>query len=254
MRLLLSLLLFVLSALPFVMGRSASGEEVVAALSQNRISITANFDGSEIIVFGAIKRETPIPTESPLDVIVTVAGPEQVETIRRKARRYGIWVNVEAHVLGHVPTFYSVVTSRPMIDSLPRLTDALWEITADQRILPGLRGTDERDALLRIRQDAGMYRTREGEVDLIEETLFRTSVALPANLTEGDYTTRIFLLREGEVIDSYGTEIFVRKVGIERWLFNLAHSNGFLYGILAVFVAVIFGWAASETFRLIRRR
>ena len=50
-------------------------EEVVAGLSQNRISITTNFDGSEILIFGAVKRESPIPDDAPLEVIITVAGP-----------------------------------------------------------------------------------------------------------------------------------------------------------------------------------
>ena len=36
-------------------------EEIVADLSQDRISISTNFDGTEILVFGAIKREAPQP-------------------------------------------------------------------------------------------------------------------------------------------------------------------------------------------------
>ena len=36
-------------------------EGVVLGLSQNRVAITANFDGSEILVFGAVKREEAIP-------------------------------------------------------------------------------------------------------------------------------------------------------------------------------------------------
>ena len=52
---------------------SAVGEEVVAGLSQNRISITANFDGSEIFVFGAVKRQAPPPEDAePLQVVITV--------------------------------------------------------------------------------------------------------------------------------------------------------------------------------------
>ena len=40
---------------------AAEQESVVSMLSQNRISITANFDGSEVFVFGAVKREAPAP-------------------------------------------------------------------------------------------------------------------------------------------------------------------------------------------------
>ena len=40
-------------------------EEVVLGLSQDRVAITANFDGSEILIFGAVKREAPIPQDDP---------------------------------------------------------------------------------------------------------------------------------------------------------------------------------------------
>lgn len=232
---------------------TAQAETVVAALSQTRVSVNANFDGSEILVFGAIKRETAIPENSPLDVIISVSGPEKVETIRRKDRRFGIWINVEAQVIGHTPTFYTVASTRPLQDILPPLTDSLWKITADKRILPGLRGLPAREALIRLRTDNDLYRTREGEVSLIEDTLFDTSIALPSNIVEGTYTTRIYLVRDGEVIDSYGTSINVQKVGIERWLYNLAYDNALIYGLMALAIAGISGWGASEAFRLLRR-
>ncbi len=53
----------------------AEGERIVAGLSQNRVAITANFDGSEILIYGAVKRDAPAPKGSQLDVIVTVEGP-----------------------------------------------------------------------------------------------------------------------------------------------------------------------------------
>ncbi|GAA3863196.1 TIGR02186 family protein [Celeribacter arenosi] len=243
------LLAFLLLLLPL----PVAGEDIVAALSQSRISITANFDGSEILVFGAIKRDAPVSGDAPLDVIITVAGPEQVEVLRRKDRRLGIWVNVEARVIGHTPTFYTVAATRPLGDVLPNLTDTLWKISAEKRILPAMRGLAAREALLRIRRAEGVYATDGTAVDLIEDTLFRSSIALPANLVEGAYTTRIFLVRDGRVIDSYGTSINVQKVGIERWLYRLAYDHAFIYGLLALFIAVVFGWGASEAFRLLRR-
>ncbi|NIY80520.1 hypothetical protein HCZ23_13725 [Celeribacter sp. HF31] len=247
MRRLIALLAF------FFLPLNAQAEQVVAALSQTRVSVNANFDGSEILVFGAIKREAAIPENSPLDVIITVSGPEHVETIRRKDRRFGIWINVEAQVIGHTPTFYTVASTRALHDILPPLTDSLWKITADKRILPGMRGLPAREALIRLRENDDLYRTREGEVSLIEDTLFDTSIALPSNIVEGTYTTRIFLIRDGEVIDSYGTSINVQKVGIERWLYNLAYQNALIYGVMALAIAGIFGWGASQVFRLIRR-
>ena len=34
-------------------------------------------------------------------------------------------------------------------------------------------------------------------MELTDDTLFRADVMLPANLTEGDYKVRMFLLRDG---------------------------------------------------------
>jgi hypothetical protein len=45
----------------------ARAETMVAGLSQNRVSITANFDGSEILVFAAVAREAPVPEGDPLE-------------------------------------------------------------------------------------------------------------------------------------------------------------------------------------------
>lgn len=49
MRLVLALLILI--ALP------ARAGEIVGALSQNRVSLTANYSGSEILIFGAIRHD-----------------------------------------------------------------------------------------------------------------------------------------------------------------------------------------------------
>ncbi|MEL6683215.1 MAG: TIGR02186 family protein, partial [Pseudomonadota bacterium] len=55
------------------------------------------------------------------------------------------------------------------------------------------------------------------------------------------------------VIDEYITMIPVRKVGLERWLYNLAHENAFLYGLMSLAIAIAAGWGASAAFSLLRR-
>ena len=85
-----------------------------------------------------------------------------------------------------------------------------------------------------------------------EETLFRASVKLPANLTEGDYITRFFLTRGGEVIDIHQSVIDVRKVGLEAFLFNLSRQQPLIYGVMSLTIAIFAGWLASAIFRWIR--
>ena len=89
-------------------------ESVVAGLSSDSVAITASFDGSDILIYGAIKRETPIPDTGPLDVIVTVEGPARAVTVRHKERRFGIWVNTGRVSVASAPNFYVVATTRPL--------------------------------------------------------------------------------------------------------------------------------------------
>ena len=109
------------------------------------------------------------------------------------------------------------------------------------------------EALQRIRLTDDTYRIAENSVQLVEETLFRTDVILPANLTEGNYRVRMFLLRAGKVVDTQERLIGVRKAGLERFLFNLAHERPFLYGVISLVMAAVAGWAASAAFAFMRR-
>jgi hypothetical protein len=55
------------------------------------------------------------------------------------------------------------------------------------------------------------------------------------------------------VIDTYMTTIPVNKVGLERWLYNLAHEQAFIYGLLSLAIAIGAGWLASAVFTMLRR-
>ena len=56
----------------FLSAPVAAQEELVLGLSQDRVRITTNFDGSDLLIFGAVKREAPIdqPTRrSPYTIV-----------------------------------------------------------------------------------------------------------------------------------------------------------------------------------------
>jgi uncharacterized protein (TIGR02186 family) len=244
-----------LALLLLALALPARAEEVVAALSQNRVSIDTNFDGSEILVFGAIKRDTPAP-EGPLHVIVTITGPSEPVVVRRKSRVLGIWVNAEQVEIDRAPAFYAVATTGPWTDVITDTEDLRHRISIGRAIRSvGAEVTDSpnfTEALIRLRLRADLYQTDIEAVELTDATLFQTSVALPANLTEGNYTVRFFLTRQGRVIDAQETVIYVQKVGLERFIFALAHEAPLLYGLLSLAIAIAAGWGASAVFRYLR--
>lgn len=247
-------LLLVALALP-----AAAQEQIVAGMSQNRVSITADFDGSEILIYGAVKRDAPPPEgQGPLEVIVTVEGPSAPVMVRRKDRVAGIWLNNADVRIDSAPSFYAVATTGPL-DHILSDTDNLRHAITIERVIRAVGITDEADkagefllGLLRVRTNEGRYRVLQGKVELTEETLFRTDVILPANLTEGEYKVRLFLLRDKRVIAHQERVIGVRKEGLERWIFNLAQEQPLIYGLLSLVLAAVSGWGASAAFRLVR--
>ncbi len=252
MRFLVVLALCVLAALP------ARAEEILAGLSQKQLSLTVNFEGSEVLVFGAVRREAPLPEEGELHVIVTIEGPPTPAVIWRKARRLGIWVNVESMRIRAAPSFYAVASTGPLEQILSLDSDlrhristrlAIFEAREDATVANPAAFSD---ALVRIRQNENLYQQLESSVTLERDTLFSTTISLPKNLVEGSYATRVFLVRDGAVIDRFDTEIDVQKAVLERWLYNMAYEQPFLYGLLALGLALFFGWGASAAFRVLR--
>ncbi len=243
------ILLFLLAALPL------KAEEIVADLSQSRVGISATFDRSNILIFGAISRDAPAPSNGPLQVIISVAGPSEPVTVRLKEKKVGIWVNSDSVLIDEAPSFYSVATTSPLKDTLTEDEDRLYKVSITRainsmsaQIQSSGRARGFINALIRIRTNNGLYQVHEGAVQLMSDTLFRTSIDLPSNLTAGEYTARILITRGRQVVDVFETKLDIQKVGIERWLYNLAHDNAVYYGLMSLLIAIVAGWLASAVF------
>lgn len=237
----------------------AEAEKVIAGLSQSHVSITTDFSGSEIFIYGAVKRETPVPKDWPLDVIVTVTGPLEPVIVRKKERKFGIWVNDAGVKVDAAPSLYAVATTGPFRDIISFTDDFRYKVGIEN-LVRFIGETDDEEykegypeALVRLRRAQGTYFELIGDVNVVDETLLETRIRLPANLVEGDYKVRIFLLRDKNVLDVFESSIEVRKVGLERWIYSMAQEQSALYGFLSILVALTAGWLASAFFRMVFR-
>jgi uncharacterized protein (TIGR02186 family) len=238
----------------------AAQETVVTGISADKIALNATFDGSELFVFGAIRRDGPPPPGAgPLDVIITIKGPPRNVRVRHKERRLGIWMNTESLNVRQAPSFYAVATTRPLDDILSETERLRHQIGMEQAVrrVGGHDTIDDTtpftDALVRLREDTDHYQQLEDRVSIAQDTLFQTQIEMPANLVEGDYAAEFFLVRDRKVISTGETTIRVEKTGIERWIYNFSRNSPLLYGLAAVAAALGAGWLAAEAFRLARR-
>jgi uncharacterized protein (TIGR02186 family) len=165
-------------------------------------------------------------------------------------------MNTDEIEVDAAPSFYAVSTSMPWLDIISDTEDLRHRISIPRAIRAvDTRVTDTEvfnDALKRIRETQGKFGIYENGVLLDQDTLFQTRIPMPANLTAGDYKTKIYLTRDRAVVSSFETTIDVRKVGMEDFLYTLAHEKPFLYALLSLVIAVVAGWGASAFFRILR--
>ena len=252
------MLRILIAAITLIAAPLMAQETVGVDLPQNRVAITATYSGSEIFVFGAVKREAPLPEGGgDLDVAIVIEGPLETAVVRKKQNNVGIWVNGPSVEIHDAPSFFTIATTGPLDEILHEGERRDYAIGLDYAVRPQAETTAETaeymKAVRRIREDMGLYSEREGLVNLTGETLFDADIRLPANLVEGDYTARTYLIRNQNIIADTSVGISVRKEGLERWLYNLAHEQALVYGLLSLLVALVAGYGASEIFRRLRR-
>jgi len=251
-----------LAAMAAMVLHQARGEELVTDLSDHLIAIESTFTGTEILLFGAVEAESPEILAKPRDVVVVVRGPSQQITARRKARVAGIWVNYDAQSFVRVPSYYAVVSTRPLDAIASAEILERHEIGAANLRFAGSEDQEAandpalniarapfRLALIRLKTREGLYRNDPGGILFLGDTLFRANVEIPANTPVGTYTAEVYLFRDGHIVHAQASPLFVTKSGFERFIFNLAHRNPLTYGIIAVIVALLAGWLAAEAFR-----
>lgn len=231
-------------------------EYITSGVSQPSISITANFSGEEILIYGAIERSRLLEEEEPgPDVILVVEGPPEPILVRHKKRVAGIWVNRHASLITGAPSFYLLGSTAPLEDILDPHGIEIHDIGPGQAVLsPGSteEGEDPEDyrlAAIRIKEASGLYQVNPGSVRVIGKSLFESRVELPSNITEGDYRVTLMLVRDRFVLDSHTEIIPVRRTGLERFIYRLAQDEPHTYGLLSIFVAILAGWLAAEGFR-----
>jgi len=229
---------------------AAAAENLVSGLSLDKIEITSNYAGAEIVVFGAI--ENPAQAARP-DIVVAVRGPDTDIRVRRKGRVGGIWINHNRVILHGMPSYYFVASARPLERIASEKTLRQYGLGLDAlkpRSMTGRHALEPfRQALIRHEQGEGLYAQKADGVQFLSGTLFRARVPVPSSAPRGRYIVEVYLIRDGQVISVQPTPLTIDQTGLERRLYDFAHLDPLAYGLSTVLMAVLLGWLSSLAFR-----
>ena len=91
----------------------ARAERLIASVSNHRVTVTPNYSGEELVLFGSVEKDATTPANRTYDLVVTVAGPRADMVTRRKERRFGIWINTDSRQFLKVPSYLALFSNRP---------------------------------------------------------------------------------------------------------------------------------------------
>jgi uncharacterized protein (TIGR02186 family) len=242
--------LALLAALPLLMGQAKP--VLVPDVSQRSIEIAYSFTGAELLLFGAILYPGGrVPEERDADIVVVVKGPAQSILVREKQKIAGIWVNAARMRYLSAPSYYAIASSKPIGALLDDRSRAIYEIGLDSlQLSPASSAAPAENArfvrgLVDLKRRTGLYYQAPGAVEITDGVLYRARLTIPARVPVGRFTAETFLIRDGRVLAAAVRDIDIRKSGFERFVARAADRYSISYGLVAVALSVLFGWAAG---------
>ena len=228
---------------------------LVPDVSDRHVEVRYSFSGAELLLFGAIVYPDGRPPGPNTDVAVVLKGPLERIVLREKRKVAGIWMNVGRVRFRSAPSFYAVASSRPLAQLIDERTSAIYELGVDNlQLSPG--GGAPPDVLRRfehglidLRRRNQLYAEYPRGVEISQGVLYRARITIPARVPVGTYTAETFLIRDGRVIAGAAREIEIEKLGFERFVADSAEHWSLAYGIVAVAISLLLGWAASAVFQ-----
>jgi uncharacterized protein (TIGR02186 family) len=235
-------------------------EVVEADVSAREIAVTANFNGTEIVVFGAVDgSQQPSAESGYYDLIIVVEGVPKRMVVRKKGNVAGLWLNTSSVIFDNVPSYYAVASNRPIDEIAPEDFRALHGIGLEHiKFTPAVGQStplsnedikEYRDAVIRLKRASRLYDENQYGAGFTGKSLFRARVLLPANVTVGPFVTHAYLFREEKFLYKVSVRHTLGHAGLEWYLRTFAYRLPTLYGFATVLIAVGAGLVASTAFR-----
>ncbi|MDX2073749.1 MAG: TIGR02186 family protein [Alphaproteobacteria bacterium] len=229
-----------------VMMTPAHAAPLIADLSNYQITMDSSFNGTRLFVFGT--------RNDAGDVVVVIRGPTKNYVVRKKRQIGGIWVNAERIKLFRIPDFYAITSSKPFAEMPYHNMFRQLAIGQNNLFKSPFEGKAQAsyqeftDAFVNYQRQRQLYSSQPSTFTFMGETLFKTVIEFPDNIPPGMYNAEIYLLQDSTIIGTHVLPITVSKVGIDAFIYDFAHRQPFLYGLVAILFALFAGWFAGRLF------
>jgi hypothetical protein len=213
----------------------------------NPLRMGAMYRGGVVHVRGALEPQT--------DVCVTISGGTIGEKLNRKGRVGPIWATVGSVTVSGVPALHLVACTAPVRQILPaaaieaNLLDLEAVAARATLSVPGDRQLLEREYFKLKESEGVMHATFGTGGAAAAGGPFDLALPWPARAPAGQYTVRVFRIRDRAIVAREDVPFTAELVGLPRLIAHLAFDRGRLYGGMAVLVALAVGLLTGLIFK-----
>jgi len=238
-----------------VLATAQSASALTCKVNPNTVAINLSYHGATLTVTGE---------NTAGDELVIRIGNAAGETHYKYMGKAGgfFWMKKGNVGFKNVPGVYLLYTSRDiehLLDPAGQKANLIgyealkaaaeMETTSDE-----LNGNEAKwkDEFIRFKEHQNLYAIHSGTVTRqhgATSDTFQAEVAWPYQAPPGTYTVEVMAIRNGQVAERSESSFTVARTGVVEWLSNLAFNSPAAYGIMAVVVAIVAGFAVGMIFR-----
>jgi hypothetical protein len=259
-----------LAALFLTTSAVARGEEATSlSISPETVQVGLNFAGSDVAINGTAPADA--------EIILTVDGPPDSVKMKKMGKVMGLfWMTVDQAKVQNFPCFHVVLSSRQVDELLSReqqvelgvdpgataiLSEARVVGASDGSPLSEEKATEFALALRDTYIKDGRYApcvschsvplqdrtahmnampTSNG-VTRLDGDRWNTSIDLASDAALGDYSVRVYYVKDGQVVGSDAATFNVEKVGVVGWLGSMAQDHAAAYASMSLGIVIAVG-------------
>lgn len=210
-----------------------SSESFISDLSTNQIEIDSSFNGSELLLFGTLRSQD--------ELLIVISSEKKSFDIKKHFKKFGLWMGIEKQIVNDVPSFYHLLSTKPIAELSNNLNLPLLEIGKDAFFLSESKMINKNyreffEAFVEINKEKKLYFESYEEIDIKNKTLFKAKLVFPANVPLGKYIVQVFLYDNYQLLNVQNIPINVIDKGFNQFIFNVSQNHKFLY--LSFFIII----------------
>lgn len=223
---------------------------VTCEIVPSRVDIGLTYHGTTLTVTGE--------SGAGEDVVVRIASPFEETHLKYKDKAAGLfWMKKGTITFMGTPNVFQLFStgalseildpeerSRYLLDYQALASRA--EMTSEEMEVDAKIWFPE---FVRFKEKERLYSVREGSVDRTAGGEYRLEVDWPFQAPPGEYTVEAFAVSKGRVVGQSSCILTVARGGVGAWISTLAFDYAPIYGIVAIVIAMISGFAVGAIFK-----